>query len=206
MTRIKKKEKGYNGAISKQSGFSLMELLIVLLVIAIIVVLALPQFMSSRRALKFSGIQRLMVSSLRDARQDAMTQRAYITVKYDDASKEMIVSGGTYGPPGDTRNRVIPLSGDGVAQSEIVYGRPPGATAAALGDATNLTALTSGTVEIKFQADGSVVDASNNPQSRALFMYNSKDPDSSAFAISVLGTGGRVKIWRFNRSINAYVE
>lgn len=206
MTRIHKIEKNLSGAMKRQSGFSLIEMFIVLLVIAIIVVLALPQFMSSRRLLKFSGVQKLMVTSLREARQDAMTQRNYITVKYDDTNKRLVVSGGTYGAPGDARNKVVPLSGEGVSESEIVYGRPSGATAAALGDGTNLTALTSGAVEIKFQADGSVVDSSNNPQSRALYLYNSVDPDNTAFAVSILGTGGRVKMWRYNRSINTYVE
>lgn len=206
MTRIKDIKITDSRTIKRHSGFSLIEVFIVLLVIAIIVVLALPQFMSSRRALKFTGVQRLMVTTFREARQDAMTQRAYITVKYDDVNKQMSVYGGTYGPLGDPKNKVIALSGDGVGTSEIVYGRPAGASAAALGDATNMTVLTSGAVEARFQADGSVVDASNNHQSRALFLYNSKDPDSTAFAVSILGTGGRVKMWRFNRSINAYVE
>lgn len=206
MTRVQKIGKELSSAMKRQSGFSLIEMFIVLLVIAIIVVLALPQFMSSRRLLKFSGVQKLIVTSLREARQDAMTQRAYITVRYDDTNKQMLVSGGTFGVPGDAKNKVITLVGDGVNSSEIVYGRPSGATAAALGDGTNLTALTSGVVEIKFQADGSVVDSSNNPQSRALYLYNSVDPDNTAFAVSILGTGGRVKMWRYNRSINTYVE
>jgi prepilin-type N-terminal cleavage/methylation domain-containing protein len=196
----------YKSTVNSQSGFSLIEMFIVLLVIAIIVVLALPQFMSSRRLLKFSGVQRLMVTSLREARQDSMTQRTTITVKYDDTNKQMTVSGGTFGVPGAANNKVISLSGDGVTQSEIVYGRPPGATAAALGDGTNLTALTSGVTEIKFRADGSVVDPSNNPQSKALFLYDSVDADATGFAVSVLGVGGRVKVWRYNRTINAYVE
>ena len=64
----KRKNKG-------QQGFGLAELLIVLLIISIIVVLALPQIISSRRLFRFSGMQRQMVATLRDTRQEAMSQR-----------------------------------------------------------------------------------------------------------------------------------
>ena len=45
---------------SKQKGFSVAELLIVLFVIAIIAMFALPQIMTSRRLFRFAGVQRLV--------------------------------------------------------------------------------------------------------------------------------------------------
>jgi hypothetical protein len=77
---------------------------------------------------------------------------------------------------------------------------------AALGDGTNLTPLTGNNLEITFQPDGSVVDASNNPQNKALFFYSSETPAETAFGISVLGAGGRAKLWRYSPNVNAYVE
>ena len=189
-----------------QKGFSMAELLIVLLVIAIIVVLALPQIMSSRRLFRFAGVQRQVVSALREARQQAISQRLAITARYDDANKRILLSGGTFGIPGDAKNQIFELAGDGVTSNELVYGRPTGASTAALGDGTNLTALSSNVVDITFQTDGSVIDASNNPQNKALFFYNSQAPLETAFAVSVLGAGGRVKIWRYNQGANLYVE
>jgi Tfp pilus assembly protein FimT len=191
---------------ASQSGFGLVEAIIVLIVIAILVVLALPQLMSSRRLIKFNAVQSQISTMLREARQDAVSQRTAITFRYEDANKRLILYGGSYGTMGDTRNRVVSISGDGVDSTEIVYGRPAGASAAALGDTTNLTALTSGAVEVRFQPDGSVVDAASNPQNRALFFYNSVNAQGTAFAVSVLGAGGRVKLWKYNSSINAYVE
>lgn len=189
-----------------QKGFSLVELLIVLLVIAIIVVLALPQIMSSRRLFRFAGVQRQVITVMREARQEAMSQRAAITFRYDNTNKRILLFGGKFGIAGDAKNQIHELTGDGIPPDDVVYGRPAGATTAALGDSTNLTALTANTVDISFQTDGSVVDASNNPQNKALFFYDGSSPAESAFAVSVLGAGGRAKIWRYSSSVNIYVE
>lgn len=189
-----------------QKGFSIPELLVVLLVIAILVVLALPQLASSRRALRFTGLQRLTATALTEARQEAMAQRAPINVRYDDAAKTLTTYGGSFGAAGDARNRRVELFGSGLAQDEMAYGRPGSAPASALADRANMTELTGGAVVITFQADGSVIDAAKNPQNNALFFYNVNYPDDMAFAVSILGAGGRVKIWRYNKSTNSYVE
>ncbi len=91
--------------IKNQKGFSLPELLIVLLIISILVVLALPQITASRRLLRFSGIQRQLGTSLNEARQNAMSQRKAVTFRYDDANKRIIIYGGSFGALGDAKNQ-----------------------------------------------------------------------------------------------------
>lgn len=199
--RINKKS-----TLNRQSGVSLPELLIVFFVIAILVVLALPQLISSRRAFRFSGMQRQLVSSLREARQEAMSQRTAITFRYDDTDKKIVVYGGSFGTLGNTKNRLITVAGEGLQPGEVIYGRPAGAPVSALADTATMTSLSAGAVEIKFQADGSVVDASDIPINKALFFYNNKNPAETAFAVSVLGAGGRAKVWRYSQGVNAYVE
>jgi Tfp pilus assembly protein FimT len=189
-----------------QAGIGIAELLIVLLVIAIIVVLALPQIISSRRLFRFSGLQSQIVATLRDTRQEAMSQRTPITFRYDDTNKMIVIYGGDFGSLGDGRNYLITLSGNGVQPAEIIYGRPPGVSGSALGDGTNLTDLAGSSVEVEFQPDGSVIDANNNPQNKALFFYDVKQPNDTAFAVSVLGAGGRAKVWRYSKGVNGYVE
>lgn len=190
----------------RQKGFSLPELMIVLLVAAIILVLALPQIMSSRRLFRFSGLQRIVATSLREARQEAMSQRKPVTFRYDNAGKRLITYGGDFGAFGDMKNRSVELAGSGVEQNDIIYGRPSGVPTAALGDTTNQTNLSSNAVEITFQSDGSVLDASNNPQNSALFFYHDKYRLDTAFGVSVLGAGGRIKVWRYSKGVNQYVE
>jgi prepilin-type N-terminal cleavage/methylation domain-containing protein len=197
-------EKGVKRA--KQKGFSLPEVIVVLLVAAIILVAALPQIISSRRLFRFSGLQRQVATSLREARQEAMSQRKPVTFRYDNSAKTLVTYGGDFGAFGDGKNRVILITGSGVEPDDVKYGRPTGVPTAALSDTTNLTNLSSNAVEITFQPDGSVMDASNNPQNQALFFYHDKYRLDTAFAVSILGAGGRIKVWRYSQGVNSYVE
>jgi prepilin-type N-terminal cleavage/methylation domain-containing protein len=188
-----------------EKGFSLVEILIVLIIVSILAVIALPQIMASRRAMRFAGLQRQVSATLRDARQQAVSQRTPITVRYDDVNKRMIVYGGNFGLIGTQNNLINYFANEGIVLNEIVYGKPAGAPATALGDGSNIETLVGGKVEITFQADGAVVDTSNNPQNKAIFFYDTKAA-GLAFAVSVLGAGGRVKIWRYSTGTNSYVE
>ena len=190
----------------RQKGFSMPELIVVLLVISILVVLALPQLAASRRLFRFSGMQRQIVASLTEARQEAMSQHRAIAFRYDDANKKTIIYGGSFGALGDGKNKTIDMSGGGLDPKEIVYGRPSGASKTALADTANMTALSSKVVDINFQSDGSVTDANDLPVNSALFFYNSKNPNETAFAVSVLGAGGRVKVWRYSKTVKTYIE
>ena len=190
----------------QQNGIGVIELVIVFLIVAIIVVLALPQIMTSRRLIRFSGVQRQVATALREARQEAMSQRAAITFQYDNANKRTVIWGGSFGSLGNAKNRIATVVGDGLQPDDIVYGRPTGASTAALGDGTNITNLTGNKIDVTFQTDGSVIDASNNPKNQALFFYGAQNPAETAFAISVLGAGGRTKIWRYSVGANIYVE
>jgi prepilin-type N-terminal cleavage/methylation domain-containing protein len=195
-----------NIKLNRQKGFSLPELLVVLLVIAIILVLALPQIISSRRLFRFSGFQRQIATSLREARQEAISQRKPVTFRYDNNDKSLVTYGGEFGALGDPKNVFVPLSGSGVESGDVKYGRPTGVPTSALGDTTNLTNLSSNAIEITFQPDGSVLDASSNPQNLAMYFYHDKYRLDTAFAVSVLGAGGRIKVWRYSRGVNSYVE
>lgn len=192
--------------ISRQDGISMPEIVIVLLVISIIAVLALPQIISSSRLFRFAGMQREMVSQMREARQQAMTQRKPITYRYDHSQRKVIMYGGTYGALGDSKNFVYDFATSGVSKDDIEYGRPSFAPVSSLSDGTNLTNLSSNAIEIAFQADGSVVDASDNPVDTALFFFHKRHQKQTAFAVSILGAGGRIKLWRYSEGVNSYVE
>lgn len=191
--------------LKKQAGFSLIEIIIVALVLAIIGVLALPQVISSNRLWKFVGFQKQVGILLQEARQEAISQRTVITFQYDDSAKKIILYGGNYGDKGDSHNRIY-LVTDGKSADEFVYGSITEKAPPALADGTNLLGLTNQMGEIHFQADGFATDSANNPKSGALYFYHAKAPVDTAFAVSVLGAGGRSKIWRFNKVTNIYGE
>jgi prepilin-type N-terminal cleavage/methylation domain-containing protein len=188
-----------------KNGFSIVELVIVVLIISILALIALPQLNATRRLMKFAGLQRQVVGTLRDARQQAISERSAITVRYTDSTKQILVYGGKFGVVGAAENLSVSLPGEGIPDADIIYGKPPTASLSALADGSNEEALNLGVWEFSFQGDGTVVDAGNNPINKAIFIYDLAYPDS-AFAVSILGAGGRVKVWRYSAGVNGYVE
>jgi prepilin-type N-terminal cleavage/methylation domain-containing protein len=196
------------------SGFSMVELLIVVALMTIMAAFAVPQVISMRRLVRFNGLQREIISQLRLARQLAMSQRQVMRFRYDDNTKQVSIidnqERGTAANPtaNNTSNDVIvkttSLAGLGVPAGEIAYGQPSGAPNS-LPDGVSLSALSNGQVEVIFQPDGSVLDSSGNPSNAALFFYDNKAPAQTAIAVSVLGAGGRAKTWRYSPNAGVYV-
>ena len=104
--------------------------------------------------------------------------------------------------------KTIDLASSATPATDIVYGKPTDASTAALSDGTNLPAAIPTMVNITFQPTGAVINSANATVDNALFFYNTKSPKNTATAISVLGSAGRVAIWRYNGSVDPgiYVE
>lgn len=201
------------------SGTSMVEVLAVVAIATILTAVAIPQVISARRMIRSASLPREVAAQLRYARQQAMSQRQAFTFQYDDATKQITIidhqnTGFTLlsasGYP-NTANSItaltVPLgAGGGLPASEISFGVPSGITVTSLGDTSTPTALVSNKLTVTFQPDGTVVDANNNYVNRTLFFYNNKIPNQTACAISILGSAGRIKIWRYTASANAYVE
>jgi len=92
----------------------------------------------------------------------------------------------------DKRNRIVDLSACGLEKTCIVYGRPNALSELSLANASSMTEVMENSVDISFQPDGSVRDAVNNFQNKALFVYYKKHSEDAAFAVSVPGAEGRV--------------
>ncbi len=195
-----------NRSLLSQKGQTLFEIVVVMGILIVLAAMVLPQLRSSRNLSRFAGLQREIVAQLRNARQQAISQRQAVTLRYDDTNKVLVLSGGIYGALGASANKQIKLWGYGLKPYEIVYGRPSGAVAAPLGDATDMTPLAGGYADITFQPDGSVLDGGGNPLARAWFLYHANMPGTTGFAVSVLGFGGRVKSWKYSAANGVYEE
>jgi Tfp pilus assembly protein FimT len=203
-------------------GFTVTELVVVVGIVVVLSAVAIPQMIGQRRLMRSAGIVREIVAQLRYTRQQAMSQRQAFTFQYDDANKRIVIidhnaSGtavlldATYpSTAGSTVVRTTSLTQGGLASSELAYGIPaslPTTAQGALPDGVSRTNLTgNNTVNITFQPDGSVIDVNGNPVDRAVFLFNSRAPQDTAAAISVMGSAGRVKIWRFDANANKYAE
>lgn len=201
------------------SGTSMVEMLAVVAIATILTAVAVPQMISSRRMIRSASLPREIATQLRYARQQAMSQRQAFTFQYDDSTKQITIidhqatgytllsASGYPNTAGSLTALTVPLGGGGgLPASEISFGVPSGITVTTLGDTSTPTALVSNKLTITFQPDGTVRDANNNYVNRTLFFYNNKIPNQTACAISVLGSAGRIKIWRYTASATAYVE
>jgi Tfp pilus assembly protein FimT len=200
-------------------GRSLVEVLAVVAIATILTAVAVPQVISARRLIRSASLPREIASQLRYARQQAMSQRQAFTFVYDDSTKQIsiidhqatgytLLSASNYpNTTGSVNALTVPMGGSGgLPASEITFGVPTGITATTLGDTSAPTALVSNKLTVTFQPDGTVLDVNGNATNRTLFFYNNKVPNDTAFAISILGTAGRIKIWRYTTSASSYVE
>jgi Tfp pilus assembly protein FimT len=211
------------------SGRSIIETLVVVTIAAILGAVAVPQMITARRLMRSAALPREVVTQLRFAKQQAMSQRQAFTFQYDDTTKQIsIIDHNNNGNPTSSCNMAgtailadalypntacsttvltVPLGGGPVPAADISIGVPSGLSGVStLDDTATPTALTASKLNITFQPDGSVVDAAGNPVNRTLFLYNNRVPTQTAAAISVLGTAGRVKVWRYSSSVNKYAE
>ena len=224
-TRVSGKGKD---ARHSELGISVLETLAVVTIAAILTALTVPQIISARRLMRSVALPREIATQLRYARQQAMSQRQVFTFQYDDSTKEIkIIDHNNVNNPtascnvsglailGDasypntacaTTVLQVPLGGGALPASELTFGVPSGIISPTLGDNSTPTALVSSKINITFQKDGTVVDANGNPINRTLFFYNNIVPNQTASAISVLGTAGRIKIWRYDTSGQKYAE
>jgi Tfp pilus assembly protein FimT len=180
--------------------------------------IALPQLIAQQRLIRSAGVAREIATQLRFARQQAMSQRQSFTFQYDNVTKQIsiidnnasgtsVLTDGLY--PNNSGSTVVitsSLTTGGLAGNEINYGIPTGFPNGPLDDGVSSTSLTSGKINITFQPNGSVIDATGTPLDRAIFIYNTRVPSETAAAISIMGAAGRVKMWRYDPTTNTYVE
>lgn len=131
-----------------ERGFSFIELVIVMLIMAILATIALPRMITENRLHRSAGITRELLTQLRFARQHSMSQRKAVTFQLDYTNKRVVIimhnDLGTDGiagtgddiksgkavladpnyplTNGHTKVRIVWLSGHGIPAADIICG------------------------------------------------------------------------------------
>ena len=201
------------------SGRSMIEVLAVVAIATILTAVAVPQVISARRLIRSAALPREIATQLRYTRQQAMSQRQAFTFVYDDSTKQISIidhqatgygllsASGYPNTAGSITVLTIPVGGGGLPASEVTFGVPSVITNTTLGDTGAPTALVNSKLTVTFQPDGTVLDDTGKAVNfRTLYFYNNKIPTQTACAVSVLGSAGRIKIWRYTTSASQYLE
>ncbi|HMH43805.1 MAG TPA: hypothetical protein VK557_10005 [Pyrinomonadaceae bacterium] len=212
-----------------QSGRTVAETLTVVAIASLLTALAVPQLMNARRLIRSTALPREIATQMRFTRQQAMSQRQAFTFQYDNSTKtikiydhnnnnnatsgcnmtgaQVLSASGYPNTSCSTIVLTVPLATGPLAAADLSYGIPAGINAnTTLDDGNTMTALSGTVVNVTFQPDGTVIDAAGNYAKPTLFFYNTQLPTQTAVAISVLGTAGRIKVWRYSTSATKYAE
>lgn len=197
------------------SGFSVTELMVVLVVMAIMLAIAIPYVFNYNRLYKSEDQSLKMLDLMREASQLAINRRRTMRLEIDLTQNALLVIDENGAAP-DTRIKTIPLANTGELRLDVI---PTGVTkpnppnyddiafaADTLGHQFNGNTIIGNSVwACRFRSDGSVVNAANIPINANIYVW----PPTAAGAttprnmkevrvITMFGGSGAVRYWKHN--------
>ena len=173
-----------------RSGFTTLELMVVLGIVGVLgamAVLITPQALKTSKA---DGGMIRVVSALRTAREQAISQRRNVRVAFN-APNQIVVSRVEV-PSGTLTTITTVWIEDGVRFLQFA-GVPDTPDGFGNGSATSFGAATS----VSFTSEGELIDQHGDPINGTVFLGRYNDP-TSARAVSIFGPTALLRQWRWN--------
>ncbi len=187
----------------KQGGYSMVELLVVLGIIAILTVISLPYLVNYSKMYKSEDQAIKVMDLMRETAQLALNRRRTVRFELDrnDTGRPQarIIDENNGGTPIVVKS--IPLE----PLNEIRMDLPSGITAPNPPNYANIV-YTSGVWSARFRSDGSVVNAANTPISTTIYSWPPASGGSTprrmteVRAITIFGGSGAVRYWKYTGS------
>lgn len=199
------------------SGFSMIEMIIVLVIIGVMSAISLPYLLNYQKQYKSEDQALKVIDMMREASQLALTKRRVFRFEIDLTDNQaLIIDGRGAGAADDLQIKSLPLeNANDIRVDQIPTGvskpNPPNYNDAAF--ITDVTGhLRGGTTvngnrvwQVAFRADGSVVNAAQVPVSANLYFWTPLTPGNVApnnkqevRAVTIFGGSGAVRYWKHN--------
>lgn len=206
--RLNEKRKG-------KSGFSIIELLIVLGVIAVMSAISLPYIVNYKKAYKSEDQALKVIDLMRETGQLAIARRRTIRFELDFTDNAALIIDEN-GAAADTQIKKIPLEMTKDVRMDILPAtmtkpNPPNyndlaATTDSRGHLVGTTTVTGHSVWMaRFQSDGSVVSTTDVLISANIYSWPPITPGSTTArnkseirAITIFGGSGAIRYWKYN--------
>ncbi len=200
-----------------KSGFSMVELVIVLVLIAVLSAMSLPYIVNYKSAYKSEDQAIKVMDLMREASQLALNRRRTIRFEIDLTDNAMLLIDEFNSDP-DKLIKKIPLEQPRDIRIDVI---PVGITkpnppnyaniafaADSLGHLAGTTTVTGHSVWVaRFRSDGSVVSSTDVPITANIYSWPPISPGSTTprnknevRAITLFGGSGAVRYWKYNGS------
>lgn len=171
------------------NGYSLLELMLTIGIIAVVSAVAVFQFGSAQQSLKGDGVMRVLLAQINTARELSIAQRRNMQLQFQGVNGLQIVRQDV--PSGTT------LVGLTLFESGAQYYLPPGLPDTPDGFGRTGAIDFGGATAVLFSTDGTLIDQSGRPVNGTIFV-GLPGRQLTYRAITILGGTGRVRAYRWN--------
>jgi len=178
--------------LGSQAGFSLIEMMIVLMVLGIVSSMAIAQVQNAVTTARADSVAFQTASALRYARDAAIAQRRTIDVRFIAPNRISLVRNDRPSGTTEISNRFLENGG----RFELRTGVPDTPDAFGIGGALAF----GGAATLRFQPDGTFTDGASIPLNGTVYIAIPNQPLSQR-AVTVTGTTARTQPYRYNGRI-----